>query len=58
MDRDNEGSLLFSLDLNKAVDRVEHSFLELAMREFGFGSRTVKWIMLYSTIKQYTCALH
>lgn len=32
------------LDLNKAFERVEHSFLVDALVKFGFGVNFVKWI--------------
>lgn len=46
MAKDGEGGLILSMDLNKAFDRVEHSFMEQTMRRFGFGERILKWIRL------------
>lgn len=37
---------MLSIDLHKAFDRVEHSFIEQTMGKFGFGERIQKWIKL------------
>ncbi len=42
--KDGKGGLVLSIDLNKAFDRVEHSFIEQTMGKFGFGERIQKWI--------------
>lgn len=40
------------MDLNKAFGRVEHSFIEQAMRRFGFGERILRWIhLVYSNAR-------
>ncbi len=47
-----EGGLILCMDLNKAFDRVEHSFIDQVMRRFGFGERILRWIKLvYSNSK-------
>ncbi len=46
MGKDGKGGLVLSIDLNKAFDRVEHSFIEQTMGKFGFGERIQKWIKL------------
>ncbi len=52
MGKDGEGGLILCMDLNKAFDRVEHSFIEQVMRKFGFGERILRWInLLYSKSK-------
>ncbi len=52
MDKDGEGGIVLSIDLNKAFDRVEHSFIEQTMRRFGFGERILRWIsLLYNNAK-------
>ncbi len=52
MGKDGEGGLILCMDLNKAFDRVEHSFIEQVMRRFGFGERILRWIhLLYSNSK-------
>lgn len=48
----DEGGILLNIDLNKAFDRVEHSFLYKTMERFGFGHRVISWIkLLYSNAK-------
>lgn len=46
MGRDGEGGMILCMDLNKAFDRVEHSFIVQVMRRFGFGKKMVDWIKL------------
>lgn len=40
------GGIILSVDLNKAFDRVEHSFLFCTLEKFGFGERIINWIKL------------
>ncbi|XDV53672.1 hypothetical protein PO909_022110 [Leuciscus waleckii] len=52
LDKDGEGGIVLCIDLNKAFDRVEHSFIEQTMRRFGFGERILRWIsLLYNNAK-------
>ncbi len=52
MGKDGEGGLILCMDLNKAFDRVEHSFIEQVMRRFGFGERILRSInLVYSNSK-------
>lgn len=50
--KDNkENGLLISVDLEKAFDRVEHTYLFNVLKEFGFGENMMKWMRcLYSNI--------
>ena len=41
-----DGGIILSMDLNKAFDRVEHSFLFCTLEKFGFGQRIINWIKL------------
>lgn len=46
MGKDGKGGLILSVDLNKAFDRVEHSFIEQTLARYGFGERIREWIKL------------
>jgi hypothetical protein len=43
----------YKLDLSKAYDRVDWTFLEQAMQKIGFDHRWVKWIMTCVTTVRY-----
>lgn len=52
MNKEDEGGVLLSVDLNKAFDRVEHDYLWQTMYKFGFGERLVSWLkLLYDNAK-------
>ena len=40
-------SILFSLDLEKAFDRVSHKFIEKCLEAFGFGPHFQNWIKTF-----------
>lgn len=42
----DESIAAFSLDAEKAYDRLEYSFLMHTLRKFGFGREFIKWIEL------------
>jgi len=44
MGKHGEGGFVLSVDLNKAFDRVEHSFIEQTLKKYGFGDKIRKWI--------------
>ncbi|EOY07997.1 Uncharacterized protein TCM_022315 [Theobroma cacao] len=41
----NEGGFLLKVDFKKAYDSVDWTFLQLVMRNIGFGERWRKWVM-------------
>jgi hypothetical protein len=44
----------YKLDLSKAYDRVDWSFLESTMHKMGFSRRWVQWIMTCVTTVRYS----
>ena len=50
--KDNVGSVLCKLDIEKAYDHVSWSFLLVVLKKMGFGERWIKWIdWCISTVK-------
>lgn len=50
--------MVLKLDINKAYDRVEWSFLEQMMRHLGFAKEWINWIMLCVTSAFYSFKLN
>ena len=48
-----EGFMTVKLDMSKAYDRVELSFLEAAMRLMGFATRWIELILMCVTSVKY-----
>ena len=48
-----EGYMTIKIDMNKAYDRVEWSFLEKVMKKMGFASQWIKLIMMCVSIAHY-----
>lgn len=45
-----EGGIILNLDLNKAFDRVDHSFLKETLAQLGFGPKFLNWINIIQHI--------
>lgn len=59
MGKDGKWGLVLSVDLNKAFDRVEHSFIEQTMVRYGFGDRIRKWIkLIYDNARSMQCKIN
>ena len=43
-DQENEDGILFSADIEKSFDSVEHSFIYATLEKFGFGGNFIQWI--------------
>ena len=44
IEREGDEGILFSTDIEKAFDSVDHTFLFSALEKFGFGFEFIKWI--------------
>ena len=43
-DQEHEDGILFTADIEKAFDSVEHSFISATLEKFGFGGIFMQWI--------------
>ena len=43
-DHDNIEAILFSVDIKKAFDSIDHSFLFSALTYFGFSDEFIQWV--------------
>ena len=50
----NSGFVAFKLDMSKAYDRMEWSFLEVLMQKMGFDKRWIDLIMIYVKTVTYS----
>ena len=37
---------MVTIDIEKAFDSVDHTFLLCALRKFGFGNNFIKWVKI------------
>ena len=42
----NKKGFLVTVDIEKAFDSVDHSFLLAVLQKYGFGERFLKWIQI------------
>lgn len=50
----SEGEIALKLDVSKAYDRVDWTFLKERMLQMGFNSKWVSWVMLCVSTVSYT----
>ena len=44
VDREEEEAILFSTDIEKAFDSVNHNFIFATLEKFGFGPEFIQWV--------------
>ena len=44
VDKINEEGILFTVDIEKAFDSVDHSFIFATLKKYGFADSFIKWI--------------
>lgn len=49
------GEMAIKIDINKAYDRMDWSFLELLLLKLGISEQWTRWIMLFVT--SHNCAI-
>lgn len=49
MKEEKGDGFLFSIDLEKAFNRVEHKYLFDLIKQFGFGNNFIKWMKCFYT---------
>ena len=53
-----EGVMALKLDISKAYDRIEWSFLEQMIRNMGFAEECIQWIMMCVSTVSYSFKLN
>ena len=46
VDREEEAAILFSTDIEKAFDSVNHNFIFATLQKFGFGPEFIQWVKM------------
>ena len=49
----NKKGFLVTVDIEKAFDSVDHSFLSAVLQKYGFGERFLKWIQILIKNQKY-----
>ena len=52
----NKEGFLVTMDINKAFDSLDHTFVISILRKFGFGNNFVSWIETL-IVKQESCTI-
>ena len=51
------GYYLLTIDIEKAFDSVDHTFLCYTLKKFGFGNNFIRWIKIILN-KQESCIMN
>ena len=56
-DRNNIGAFLVTIDIEKAFDSLDHKFILVILKKFGFSKNFVSWVEALLN-KQESCAIN
>ena len=51
-DQENLDGIMFTVDIEKAFDSVEHSVVFATLKKFGFGDSFIKWVRTFFNSSQ------
>ena len=57
VNKNSEEGILFEVDIEKAFDSVDHSFIFATLKKFGFGDSFFKWIKVFFNNSQ-SCVIN
>ena len=57
VDKISEEGILFAVDIEKAFDSVDHSFIFATLKKLEFGNSFLKWVKLFLNNSQ-SCVIN